>query len=133
MKHQQKRNLIWENVKIINSIEDDILNVDGVEFYFPAWVNGVYDPEKADKTLRKAQGVIFSTMRELGLPLDGWGEFDGFIFFLRHNFNFKEAWRCRHAYSELDFLHEHNTHGEIRSVRWESPIGSGSGRYVFTH
>lgn len=124
---------MWENIKILDNIEDDILNVDGVEFFFPAWVNGVYAPEKADKTLRKAQGVIFSTMRELGFPLDGWGEFDTFVFFLKHNFNFKEAWRCCHAYLEEDFLREHNTRGEIRSVRWEPPIGSGSGRYVFTH
>ena len=49
------------------------------ESYGPCWIGGIWDPEKADQTMRLAQSLVFDLMRQLNMPLNGWNDFDIFV------------------------------------------------------
>lgn len=66
-------------VKVMRDIDYDTIQMDGWAYYGPATVCGVWNPDGADRLMRFAQHVIFATMETIGLPLEGWQEFDAFV------------------------------------------------------
>ena len=66
-------------IKVMSNIGYDTIEDDGVAYYRPATIMGSWNPDGADRVLRFAQHVVFSTMEMVGLPLEGWADFDAFV------------------------------------------------------
>ena len=83
--------IIKKSVAIILSIIDDYVDEDRP--WNPAWINGVWDPDLADKMNRLAQGQLFRAMQEVGLPLHGWDQFECFISEMENGSFIIQSWR----------------------------------------
>lgn len=68
---------ILKEVNVLGSIEYDMN--DECTSWEPSYVCGIYNPDLAWNLRRRAQGKIFHFMRNAGLPLDGWTQFDRFV------------------------------------------------------
>lgn len=66
-------------IKVVRDIGYDTIEMEGWAYYGPATILGAWNPTGADTVLRFAQYVIFATMEEIGLPLEGWQDFDAFV------------------------------------------------------
>lgn len=68
---------IMKEINVLGSIEYDMN--DECTSWEPSYVCGIYNPDLAWNLRRRAQGKIFHFMRNAGLPLDGWTQFDRFV------------------------------------------------------
>lgn len=73
-------NKLNKELNVIKAIEYDMVDYETYEFWEPVYINGIENPELADKLLRRAQGRIFSIMKSIGLPLSNWNMFDAFCY-----------------------------------------------------
>lgn len=64
-----------------------------VESYEPCYVHGRRDPNFAWAERSRAQGMIYTIMEGLGMPLYGWNQFDTFVWALENGTPFDGAYK----------------------------------------